>query len=73
MSKGVKDSKMHDLGSSSVYQVENFVTYTLNEKIAMVEYMCVQLTKMSEFNGELKAKIDTLNTDFSNQTQFLTI
>ena len=51
MSKAIRDSKIHDISSSSVYQVENFITYSINEKIAMFKYVCVQLAKSSEFNG----------------------
>ena len=58
MSKAIRDSKRNDI-DSSVSQVENFKTYTLNEKIAMFECVCVQLAKSSELNGELKAKIHT--------------
>ena len=47
MSKAIRDSKRHDIDSTSVYQVENFKTYSFNEKIAMFEYVCVQLTKSS--------------------------
>ena len=71
MSKAIRDSKRHDIDSSSVYQVENFKTYNLNEKIAMFEYVCVQLAKSSELNGELKAKIQTLNNDILKQNSAL--
>ena len=67
MSKAVKNSKMHDIDSSFVYQVENFVTYSSNEKITMVKYLCVQITKKNELNGELKTKINVLNTKISYQ------
>ena len=70
MKKAIRDAKRNDV-DSSMYQVENFKTYTLNEKVAMFEYVCVQLAKFCEPNGELKAKIQTLKNDIFKQDSAL--
>ena len=36
MKKAIRDAKINDV-DSSVYQVENFKTYSINEKVAMFE------------------------------------
>ena len=70
MKKAIRDAKFNDV-DSSVYQVDNFKTYSINEKVAMFEYVCVQLSKSCELNGELKAKIQTLKDDIFKQNSAL--
>ncbi|CAH1448617.1 unnamed protein product [Lactuca virosa] len=50
LAKAAKDSKHLDWDSSSLYQVNKFITYTDNEKSMMFNYLCHHHSKVNQEN-----------------------
>lgn len=62
--KAAKDANHLDWDSSSLYQVNKFITYPDNEKCMMFSYLCHHLSKVNEKNS-LRVEIDTLVNDLT--------
>nr|KAJ0216892.1 hypothetical protein LSAT_V11C300128750 [Lactuca sativa] len=60
-----ENSRKHNIDSSSMYQVKNFVSYSMNEKIKMFEYLGVINSKKNQAIRNLQNQIDLLETDIS--------
>nr|KAJ0186081.1 hypothetical protein LSAT_V11C900483530 [Lactuca sativa] len=60
-----ENSRKHNIDSSSMYQVKNFVSYSMNEKIKMFEYLGVINSMKNQTIRNLQNQIDLLETDIS--------
>ena len=66
-----ENSRTHNIDSSSMYQVKNFVSYSMNEKIKMFEYLGVINSKKNQTIRNLQNQIDLLETDISMKNSII--
>nr|KAJ0194309.1 hypothetical protein LSAT_V11C800413730 [Lactuca sativa] len=71
MSDAVENSRKHNTDSPSMYQVKNFVSYSMNEKIKMFEYLGVINSKKNQTIRDLQNQIDLLETDISMKNNII--
>nr|KAJ0217213.1 hypothetical protein LSAT_V11C300138650 [Lactuca sativa] len=71
MSDAVEKSKKHNTDSPSMYLVKNFVSYSMNEKIRMFEYLGVINSKKNETIRDLQNQLDLLKTEISMKNNLI--
>lgn len=71
LAKAVKDSKNLDWDSTSVYQVNKYITYTDNKKCMMFNYLCHHLSKFNQEKHVLTLEIDTPMNNLSDNKRNL--
>ena len=66
LAQDARDSRMENWDSSTLYQVKNFVSYSLREKLDIFECMRHDLARSNNLNAALKTDITCLKAELKN-------
>ena len=66
LAQAARDSRMENWDSSTLYQVKNFVSYSLREKLDIFECMLHDLARSNNLNAALKTDITCLKAELKN-------
>jgi predicted RNase H-like nuclease (RuvC/YqgF family) len=71
MASTIKDARSYNLDSPSMYQVKNFASYSLNEKMAMFEYLGVLNSKKNSTIHNMQTQIESLTSEIMSQNNII--